>query len=57
VLIPAGDEAALVDAVVGLIGDRDRARRLGAEARRFVEEQYSLAASVARLERLYAGMV
>jgi glycosyltransferase involved in cell wall biosynthesis len=57
VLIPAGDEAALVEAVVDLVTNPDRARQLGAEARRFVEDRYSLAASVAKLERLYAEMV
>jgi glycosyltransferase involved in cell wall biosynthesis len=42
IVVPPGDVEALRDAVAGLLADPDRARRLGAEARRVVVERYSL---------------
>jgi glycosyltransferase involved in cell wall biosynthesis len=53
ILIPAGSEAALVDAIVSLAGDVELRRRLGAEARRFMQEDYSLATAVRRVEQTY----
>lgn len=38
VVVPAGDPEAMADAVEGLLGDRERARVLGTEARRRAEE-------------------
>jgi glycosyltransferase involved in cell wall biosynthesis/protein-tyrosine-phosphatase len=41
VLVPPGDERALADACLELARDREWARRLGAQGRRVVEEQFS----------------
>jgi glycosyltransferase involved in cell wall biosynthesis len=57
VLVPPGDETAFIDAVVALIRDSEAASRLGQAARRFIEEKYSIAASVRRLQELYGEVV
>jgi glycosyltransferase involved in cell wall biosynthesis len=44
-------------AVLRLIDDPDKGRRLGATARRFVEQKYSLAAATARVEAVYEEML
>jgi phosphatidylinositol alpha-mannosyltransferase len=41
VLVPAGDAAALAEAVVGLVEDEERRRELGASARALAIERYS----------------
>ena len=40
-LVPPGDDRALADACLELARDRDWARRLGAQGRRLVEEEFS----------------
>jgi glycosyltransferase involved in cell wall biosynthesis len=52
VLVPPGDPDALSRAVLDLLNDSDRARRLG-EAARQDAESYGVEAMVARLEALY----
>jgi glycosyltransferase involved in cell wall biosynthesis len=52
VLVPPGDPDALSRAVLDLLNDSDRARRLG-EAAREDAESYGVEAMVARLEALY----
>ena len=52
-LIPAGDEAALTEAVRALLGDEVRRRAMGTAARAFIESDYALARSVDSFERLY----
>jgi glycosyltransferase involved in cell wall biosynthesis len=41
ILLPTGDPGALASAIVDLLGDRDKRRRLGSVARQLVESQYS----------------
>jgi phosphatidyl-myo-inositol alpha-mannosyltransferase len=53
VSFPAGDEAALVDAVAELLADEDRRRSLGAAGRRIAEERYSWDAIARRLVEIY----
>ncbi|MBI3566045.1 MAG: glycosyltransferase family 4 protein [Elusimicrobia bacterium] len=54
-LFERDDEEGLKRAVARLSADRGLAARLGAEARKRVEERYSLARVVDRLEELYRG--
>jgi phosphatidyl-myo-inositol alpha-mannosyltransferase len=53
VLVPPGDEAALTDAVVGLLGDEDRRVVMGRAGRRLAEEHYAWPDIAARLEQIY----
>ena len=57
VLVPPGDGAVFVEAVLDLLGDPERAGRLGRNARRFIEQDYSLTAAVRRVEATYAEMM
>jgi glycosyltransferase involved in cell wall biosynthesis len=52
-LVPPGNPAAIARAVDGLLGDPERASRLGAAARQFVTHHFGARARVAELERLY----
>lgn len=52
-LVPPGDDAALAEAVLALLGDEERARRLGAAGRRRVAEAFTLDAQVAGLVAAY----
>jgi L-malate glycosyltransferase len=52
-LVPPGDADALADAVVSLLRDPERAARLGREARRTLEERFSLEKSVRANEDVY----
>jgi glycosyltransferase involved in cell wall biosynthesis len=53
VLVPAGDPRAIAEAVGALLGDPERAFRLGSAARDSVERRFTARAGVAGLERLY----
>jgi glycosyltransferase involved in cell wall biosynthesis len=53
ILVPPGDENAFVEAVLSLAADTGLRSRLGAEARRFMQEEYSLDAAVRRVEETY----
>jgi glycosyltransferase involved in cell wall biosynthesis len=52
----AADEDELVEALVGLLLDRDRRRALGASARRWSEENLGWAKGVAAFEGLYDAL-
>jgi phosphatidylinositol alpha-mannosyltransferase len=53
VLVPPGDEAALADALVGLLEDEPRRRSLGNSARRLAVERYSWDTIAERLHQIY----
>ena len=55
-LVPAGEPAALAEAIARLAGDVSLRDRLGAAGRRLVEREYSGARVAERLESLYAGL-
>jgi glycosyltransferase involved in cell wall biosynthesis len=57
VLVPAGDAAALADAIARLLGDARVGERLGHAGRRLVEGRYSGAQLAAALEARYARLV
>lgn len=52
-LVPVGDAAALADAVIALLADPDRARAMGAAARRRAEACFDIRTMVRRIEDLY----
>jgi phosphatidylinositol alpha-mannosyltransferase len=56
VLVPPGDDAALADALVGLLEDESRRRSLGERARRLAVERYSWDRIAERLEQIYADV-
>jgi len=51
-LVPVGDAAALAKAVLELVRDRDLAQRLGAAARRTVEERFDVVKQIEELQRV-----
>jgi phosphatidylinositol alpha-mannosyltransferase len=53
ITVPPGEPAALADALVDLLADEDRRRRLGLAARRLAEERYSWDEIGRRLLRVY----
>jgi glycosyltransferase involved in cell wall biosynthesis len=53
VLVPPGDVDAMASAILALLGDAARARRIGGAAQRWVGDEFDARASVARLEHLY----
>jgi glycosyltransferase involved in cell wall biosynthesis len=54
-LTPAGDPAALADALRSLIDDRELRERLGRAARHRAETEFSVGAMTNAYERLYRG--
>jgi len=56
-LVPAGDLAALANAMVALIDDREGAGRLGRNARKKIEREYTVERMVRRTEVLYDGLL
>jgi len=56
VLFRAGDAAALADAIVGLLGARDRWPRLREQGRSFVERDRNWAGSVARYRAIFDAL-
>lgn len=57
ILITPGDERGFIDSVAGLIRDPEERKRLGAVARHFIENEYSLANAVRDLERTYVELL
>ena len=55
-LVPAGDARAIAGAMIELFNDPERAERMGARARRFIEENYNLTEMIAKHEFLYGPM-
>ncbi|HXH38259.1 MAG TPA: glycosyltransferase family 4 protein, partial [Thermoanaerobaculia bacterium] len=53
-VVPVGDSAALADAVVRLLRDRELARRLGESGRTRMLETFTLQRSVERLDAIFA---
>ena len=56
-LVPPGDNRGFTQAVIDLIERPDQARRLGEAARRFIENEYSLAQAVGEVERTYGEVL
>jgi len=56
VLVPYGENEALVDAVLALLDDPHRARELGEAGRRRVESDFPLRATIEGVEALYAAI-
>ena len=56
VAFPAGDEAALVDAIESLLADEPRREQMGAAARELAQERYSWDAIARRLVGIYDGV-
>jgi glycosyltransferase involved in cell wall biosynthesis len=56
-LLVAADEDEMVEALVGLLLDRGRRRRLGESARRWAESSLGWDNGVAAFEQVYATVV
>jgi glycosyltransferase involved in cell wall biosynthesis len=56
-LVPRREPEALADAVVRLIDEPALRQRLGAAARRFIKEEYSIEAAARRVEAVYDQML
>jgi glycosyltransferase involved in cell wall biosynthesis len=54
VLVREGDRSALADAIVAVLGDRDRRTRLAEDGRAYVRERFGLDATVAGMRASYA---
>jgi glycosyltransferase involved in cell wall biosynthesis len=57
VLVPAGDGGAIADELIRLANDRDERARLGAAARRHVEQHYRIDAATDAIEDLYGEVL
>jgi phosphatidylinositol alpha-mannosyltransferase len=57
VAVPAGDEAAVADAVARLVADEPARERMGAAARELAVERYSWPRIARRLEEIYSSLV
>jgi glycosyltransferase involved in cell wall biosynthesis len=57
ILTTPGDERGFIDSVIGLIRSPEERQRLGAVARRFIENEYSLANAVRNLEETYVELL
>jgi glycosyltransferase involved in cell wall biosynthesis len=56
-LVPPGDERGFTEAVVGLIEQPERARRLGQAARHFMLNDYSLERAVGEVQKTYLELM
>jgi glycosyltransferase involved in cell wall biosynthesis len=52
-LVNPGDSSAIAKAIVGLLSDPDKAKRLGDNARRFIAERFSQEKMILKTEELY----
>ena len=52
-LVPIGDVAQIADSIATLLSDGDRRRRMGSEARRVVNQKFSLQRMVDQIEQIY----
>ena len=55
-VVPIGDDAALVDALDRLLGDESLRADLAAEGRRVIEDRYSFAARMEKMARVYESI-
>ena len=53
ILVPKDDESGFVQAMLGLVENREERLRIGAAARNFIENDYSLDSAVKRVEDVY----
>jgi colanic acid/amylovoran biosynthesis glycosyltransferase len=53
ILVPPGDVASLADAIARLVGDESLRARLGAAARRTIEQRFNLHRNIAAHARLF----
>ena len=53
ILVPKDDESAFVQAMLRLVENREERLRIGAAARNFIENDYSLDSAVKRVEDVY----
>lgn len=56
-LVPPADGEALSRAILELLEDREKARRLGENGRRLIEEKFSLEIMLERMEALYRDLL
>lgn len=56
-IVPPGDDAQMSERIALLLGDRERARRMGERGRRLVAEKFSCEAQLARTERVYENLI
>ena len=56
-LVPPGDPAALADAIVSLLKDRELSCRLAEAGRKLVEERFSLSRMVEEVDRFYTTLL
>ncbi len=52
-LVPSGDNALMAERIIALLQDPERARAMGAQGKRVIEEKFSCAAQLSRTETLY----
>ena len=57
VLVAAGDDERYVEEVLRLIRNPGEAKRIGQEAQRFIENDYSLETAVQRVEETYEELI
>lgn len=57
ILVPPDDDEGFIQAVIDVVGDTDKQRRLGQAARHFIENDYSLETAVSHVETLYNQMM
>ena len=56
-LVPPGDPAALADAIVSLLKDRELSCRLAEAGRKLVEERFALSRMVEEVDRFYTTLL
>lgn len=56
ILVPSKNSAAVTKAVIGLLKDADRRRRLAENARRAVRERFNSRLMITKMERLYSEL-
>jgi glycosyltransferase involved in cell wall biosynthesis len=57
ILVEPRNAEAAAEAILRLMDDHTKRRALGLEARRFIEDEYSLAAATAKVEAVYRDML
>ena len=57
IVVPQGDSAALAEAILELLGNPQKIRRLGEAGRQLIEENFTIQRTVAQYEALYGALV